>query len=264
MASGRAKGARRGGACVCSSAARRGRSRGSPMTSGATASSGSALLDRIPALRLFQRRSALGRLLPIRLSLCAIALLGIDPAPRQIRSSIARVEANRFPEARQRPIKVPGSGVGHAPVIPGAGIVRVEPNRLAEVRNSSVPLPLIKVGHPPTVIARCILRVDLDGPVEVVDRLGVFLAVYQAPPAPGGGLRRPAIQVEECDRTQKEDTDQCPAPRKPPHWEHTLPSVRSGKEALSPAPPPQRTARAPFLCGVLKWRKGTQPGKPGT
>ena len=62
----------------------------------------------------------------------------------------------------------------------------------------------------------------LDGPVEGVDRLGVILAVNQAPPAPGEGYRRPAIDVEDCARSQEEDSDQYPAPRKRPHWDHAL------------------------------------------
>src|SRR4051812_41568293 len=56
----------------------------------------------------------------------------------------------------------------------------------------------------------------------MVNRLGVLLTVDQASPAPGDGLRTPAVDDEDCGAGQYDETSHDPAPWKPPHGKHAL------------------------------------------
>jgi len=86
-------------------------------------------------------------------------------------------------------------------------------NRLSEVGNGSVPLALMKVGNPAAVVGRGIFRGDLDGPVEVVDCLGILLAVDRGHPTLGGDICRTAIEkVKPQWHRRKQNHNRYPAP----------------------------------------------------
>src|SRR5262249_20209192 len=120
-----------------------------------------------PVSVLFEGRIEIKGFLPVRLGLDGVTLFQIDPAPRQVRSRVTRIEANRLAKVGEGALILGRPRIHHAPIVIGADIGWIELNSLAQVRDGPVLLSQMQMREAAAVVSVGRLWVELEGLVEV-------------------------------------------------------------------------------------------------